>query len=305
MDDIKQLEQELEISEQKIKPKQITANRGRLLRKIKKEISKIKENGVTAEEQKGLEELETLLATTYEDHKTQLGGRYKTEVVKSPNTVLGVLSVIPRGLGLSVRRIATCIGDLKTAKTNKEKIFKIIDLFKSAGLLAATPIIFTGKLIVKFWFLAILFIAYLIDLPSFLIKHVGENFIKGGSLIEDVKESVSNITFEDIKEIGSKAGEKIQNIPKAIGNGVEGIRKIYTFIDNNKEAIKKLFKFHEQNGNEINPDIKQIFNNLFAEKEPINLGDISTQQDLLTLFDEIDELTKTAGSNNLSMGLTN
>ena len=305
MDDIKQLEQELEISEQKIKPKQITANRGRLLRKIKKEISKIKENGVTAEEQKGLEELETLLATTYEDHKTQLGGRYKTEVVKSPNTVLGVLSVIPKGLGLSVRRIATCIGDLKTAKTNKEKIFKIIDLFKSAGLLAATPIIFTGKLIVKFWFLAILFIAYLIDLPSFLIKHVGENFIKGGSLIEDVKESVSNITFEDIKEIGSKAGEKIQNIPKAIGNGVEGVRKIYTFIDNNKEAIKKLFKFHEQNGNEINPDIKQIFNNLFAEKEPINLGDISTQQDLLTLFDEIDELTKTAGSNNLSMGLTN
>ena len=66
-----------------------------------------------------------------------------------------------------------------------------------------------------------------------------------------------------------------------------------------------MFKFHEQNGNEINPDIKQIFNNLFAEKEPINLGDISTQQDLLTLFDEIDELTKTAGSNNLSMGLTN
>ncbi len=144
-----------------------TAKSGRLIRKIKKEIDKIKnDENVNAKDLEALEKLEILLDDQMEWHKDQLTSRYKNEFRKKPATFAAIITVLPKGIKLQADRVVHCIRQLKEAKTNKERIFKVLELGKQLGLLAATPVIFTVKFIVKHWYLLLLLLL-LLRLPNF------------------------------------------------------------------------------------------------------------------------------------------
>lgn len=222
MNDIGDLQAAIKDAQINGKPKEITANRGRLIRKLREEISKAKSSS-SPEETKELAKMEELLGTTIDEHKNQINGRYKTEFVNQAGSIKSVITALPKGVGLAIEKIKTCISSLKDAKTNKEKLFGVIDTLKAVGMLAATPFVFTGKFIVKHWYLVVLFIAYVIDLPGYLIRKTGENFIHGGNLLEDIKETLQN--EEELKEIGENAKERLHHIPENLKKDYEGAKK--------------------------------------------------------------------------------
>lgn len=154
-------------NDQKGNRRKATAKSGRLIKKIKKEIKKIKdEEDVDAKDLEVLEQLEVLLDEQLEWHKEQLTDRYKKEFRKKPATVKAIFTVLPKGIKIQAERVIHCIKQIKEAKTNKERIFKVLELGKQIGLLVATPVIFTVKFIVKHWYLLLLLLL-LLRLPNF------------------------------------------------------------------------------------------------------------------------------------------
>ena len=170
LDTIADLEKEIQRInelEEKGKSKQATVASGRIIRKIKDEIKKIK----NAEEANSsdldyLEKLEIALDEQLEWHKNQLSNRYKKEFSQKPATVKAIITALPKGIGIQAKKVVNCINQLKEAKTNKERIFKIIELGKEIGVLALTPVTFTVRFIVKHWYLLLLLLL-LLRLPGF------------------------------------------------------------------------------------------------------------------------------------------
>ena len=151
--------------------KSATSRSGRLISNIKKEIKRAKNNeNLSSEEEKLLKQLEELLDNQLEWHKGELATRYKKEFLKKPATFKAIVTTLPHGIGLQAKKIANCINQLKEAKTNKERIFKVMELGKETGLFAATPVIFTTKFIVKHWYL-ILLLLMLLRLPGLNFNH--------------------------------------------------------------------------------------------------------------------------------------
>ena len=147
--------------------KSATRRSGKLIRNVKKEIRNARNKGdLSPEENSILEQLENILDNQLEWHKNELANRYKNEFSKKPATVKAIITVLPHGVGLQAKRVVNCINQLKEAKTNKEKVFKIIEIGKEIGLLALTPAIFTVKFIVKHWYLLLLLLL-LLRLPGF------------------------------------------------------------------------------------------------------------------------------------------
>lgn len=168
-----QLEAELKKSMEKESPKDITVKRGRLIRKIQAEIKKIKScDNLSAEDSENLKKLEELLDNEIDNHRHQLKERYKNEFLDKKATIRAIFTVLPKGLGLQVKKISNCINELKQAKSNKERIFGVVDLAKSLGLLVATPVIFTAKFIVEHWYLLLLL---LLLLPNLKFPHLNKN----------------------------------------------------------------------------------------------------------------------------------
>ena len=158
---------EIRTEDEKDHRRKATANNGRLIKKIKKEIKKIKEaEEADAKDLEALEKLEEMLDEQLEWHKNQLTSRYKYEFRKKPASFAAIITVLPKGVKLQAQRVVNCIRQLKEAKTNKERIFKVLELGKQIGLLAATPVIFTVKFIVKHWYLLLLLLL-LLRLPGF------------------------------------------------------------------------------------------------------------------------------------------
>ena len=155
-------------------PAEITAIRGRLIRKIKQEINKIKnKENATDDELKAVEELELRLNDLLQDHKAQLGERYDKEFIKQKADLKSLITVLPKAVGLSAKMVANCVSELKQAKTNKARIFKSIELLKSIGLFAATPVIYTVKFIANHWYLIFLLLL-LLKLPNINWKGKGK-----------------------------------------------------------------------------------------------------------------------------------
>ena len=161
-DGTQQLEDDLKRAMEKEKPRDITVKRGRLIRKIQAEIKKIKNSSnITESDKESLKKLEELLENELDNHKRQLSTRYKYEFLDKKATVSAIFTVLPKGLGLQVKKINNCINELKQAKSNKERIFGVVDLAKSLGMLVATPIVFTAKFIVQHWYLLLLLLLLL------------------------------------------------------------------------------------------------------------------------------------------------
>ena len=286
MDDIKELEAAIKEAQIKAKPGEITANRGRLIRKIREELAKAK-NGGTPEEKAKIAELEELLSNTVTEHKDQLSGRYKKEFVEPAGSLKSTITALPKGIALAVQKVATCISSIKDAKNNKERLFSIIDTLKSAGLLAATPLIFTGKFMVKHWYLVVLFTAYLVDLPRYLVEKTAENFLHGGSLLEDFKETIHD--KEELKKLAERAGERLKDIPGTLKKDFEGAKNIFIFLKENSNTIRELLSFNDGDP-ETKKTIIEKIKELTSEKDPIDLTDPEKQKEAWDIFKKLKEL---------------
>lgn len=161
MDKIEELKKLLNEAIEAKSNKDITVCRGRLIKALKKEIANIKSGDLSENDEKKLKELEDYLSEEISSHKDNLSVRYKEEFRKKKATVPAIFTVLPRGVGLAFKKILNCIDELKQAKTNKQRIFGVLDVVKSIGLFAATPFIFAGKFIVKHWYLLLLLLALL------------------------------------------------------------------------------------------------------------------------------------------------
>ena len=167
---IKAFEREIKVInklQQKGKYAEATAKSGRLITKLRKKIKMIKESeDVKASDLELLEKIEVFLDEQIEWHKNQLKGRYKKEFSEKPATVEAIFTVLPHGIALQAKRVINCIDQIKEAKTNKERIFGILELGKQMGILALTPVTFTVKFIIKHWYLLLLLLL-LLRLPGF------------------------------------------------------------------------------------------------------------------------------------------
>ncbi len=135
----------------------ITAERGRLIRLIKKLINKLRSNpNPTEADKQKLEEAENLLNDELFKHEIQLKERYKTEFIDKDAKVPDVVTTFPKGVALQVKRLANSINEVKNAKGVKGKSIAIKNAFKDLGLLVATPIYFAGKFIIEHWYLLLL-----------------------------------------------------------------------------------------------------------------------------------------------------
>ncbi len=163
------LEEQLKHAMEKESASDITVKRGRLIRKIQAEIKKIKSTeNLSGADIENLKKLEELLSNEIDNHKHQLSTRYKNEFLEKKATVRAIFTTLPKGMGLQIKKISNCINELKQAKSNKERIFGMVDLAKSFGMLAATPVIFTVKFVVQHWYLLLLLLLLLqnIKLPN-------------------------------------------------------------------------------------------------------------------------------------------
>ena len=153
----------------------ITAKRGRLIREIQREIAKIKKSDRTdAKTIEVLDKLETRLRTEIDNHKEQLNDRYRDEFKKQKATVPAILTVLPKGVVLQVQKVDTCIREMIAAKTLKQKIAAGVNIAKSLGMVAATPIIFTAKFIARHWYLVLLLLS-LLKAPNFKLNDKKDN----------------------------------------------------------------------------------------------------------------------------------
>ncbi len=267
MDRVETLQEELRNAEENNNSQKITSSRGRLINEIRKEIAKIRKDGTSSEEQEQLRMLEEALEENVERHKEQLSARYKEEFVKKSGSILSTITVLPKGVSLAIQKIKACIGNLKDAKANKDRTFKIVELLKSAGMLAATPFIFTGKFLIKHWYLVILFLTYIFNLPGILFKAgadtiasnskaKGQNFISGlashvGINIEQAekttfwKELTKRLTDpEELKAIGADAVRRTQHLGETIKTDFKALKDAIGFIRNHFGLINNYLKQH-------------------------------------------------------------
>ena len=174
-DKIDSLSEDLQIAQDANYISKITAKRGRLIREIQREIAKIKKSDRTdAKTIEVLDKLETRLRTEIDNHKEQLNDRYRDEFKKQKATVPAILTVLPKGVALQVQKVDTCIRELISAKTLKQKIAAGVNIAKSLGMVAATPIIFTAKFIARHWYLVLLLLS-LLKAPNFKLNDKKDN----------------------------------------------------------------------------------------------------------------------------------
>ena len=270
MNRVEELQKKLKDAEAAQKTAKITSNRGRLINEIRREIARIKENGVTPEEANDLRKLEELLEENITQHKAQLNERYKEEFVKKSGSILSTITVLPKGVALAISKIKTCIGNIKDAKDNKERTFKIVETLKSAGVLAATPFIFTGKFLIKHWYLVLLFITYIFNLPGILFKAGKDTVLqnaeaeiknKAGGFAKSIGidklgvpiEEAEKTTFwqeiskrltdpQELQQIGQEAKERALNLGTTVKNDIKAVKDAIQFIRQNFGLINNYIK---------------------------------------------------------------
>lgn len=215
---IEELRKKLIIAIQNGQQKNVTNIRGKLIKEYKKSIKKLEiKEGLTEEEKVKLSTLKEELQQEISEHKIQLDARYSNEVVREESSLIKIAE-IPKNVGIAIEKVKACIEDLKLAKTNKQRIFKALELTKSLGLVVAAPVIYTGKVALKYWYvpftiLSVLKITDIEWLDEFLERF---NIPKGyfGTL-EDIR---NNPFVKPIYEGFDKATDKgIDLLKEAVG----------------------------------------------------------------------------------------
>lgn len=156
----------------------ITAKRGRIIKKIKGLIKKLeKQENLTEEQKEILENLKQSLDGELYKHKLQLKDRYNKEFIHGSAKLKGIVTTLPKGIGIQCKRILNTIDELKSAKTMREKFKKSMTVLKDAGVLLATTPIFVGKFAIEHWYVVL----FLISLIPDILEYVGK-FGKGALL---------------------------------------------------------------------------------------------------------------------------
>lgn len=173
-EELEELQKELEVSNKANYSSMITAQRGRLIRKLQSKIHKLKKAGVEDEETKELlEKLEIVLKNELQEHKEQLDSRYRKEFIEKKATVPSVLTVLPKAVGFQIKKIGACIREMFAAKTNKQRIFGGVEALKSLSMTVATPVIYAGKFVVDHWYV----LALAFDLIRDSAKSLGKGIL--------------------------------------------------------------------------------------------------------------------------------
>lgn len=218
---IEELKNELKAAIQSGQQKNVTHIRGKLIAAYKKKIKELEEKEtLTAEEQIKLDTLKEELIKEVSEHKIQLDARYSNEVIRE-ETSLTKITEVPKNVGIAIEKVKACIEDLKLAKTTKQKIFKALDLVKSAGMTVATPVVYTGKVALKYWYIpfAILSILKITDIEWLNKLAEKTNLPKGvfGTLedirnapvIKPIYDGFDNITDKGIDLLRDTVGRKL------------------------------------------------------------------------------------------------
>lgn len=143
-------------------PKEITKARGRYIKELKSAIKK-------EEDASRKEELQNELGQALDAHKEQIADRYTKEYCKQKKTFKALITALPKGIALSIKKVAATINELKLAKTGKEKFYKGIETLKEALIAVGTPVDFTVRFAINHWYLLLLLV-----LPS-LTKNNGKD----------------------------------------------------------------------------------------------------------------------------------
>jgi len=227
---IERLENQIETATKAGLKDKVTVFRGRLIRELKCEINKLKDKGPSNE----LTELQSKLDENIRIHDEQLAARYKDEFLNKDANLESLVTMLPKGVALSVERVLSSINNLKISKSSKEKIYNALNVAKSVGLVGLTPIIYGTKFAVHHWyvFLAALGILKLTDFE--LVDKVTDNIKFGDVAVGDVLDDIKSMPVVKQGLDGMDyVGEKIFN-----NTSVEDLKNIDA-LDNSSSSISK------------------------------------------------------------------
>ena len=156
---------------------------------------------------RSLIDLRSTYSQELEKHRKNIDQRYKTEFLQKKTNLLSIVTMLPKAIGLSVKKVANCVKQVKVAKENKEKTSKVLSVIKAAGQTAITPVTFIGKFAIDHWYLVVIGAAAALGLfPKIgdFIKNVVDKFKfffkKGKKKDDDDK----NKDKKDGKDYGEK-----------------------------------------------------------------------------------------------------
>lgn len=214
--------------------KSVTVTRGRLIKAYKKEIKELEAKAdKTDDEIIKLEVLKTELQKQINAHKTQLDARYSNEFIKKEMS-LSKITEIPKNVAIAAKKVKACIDDLKLAKTNKQRVFKTLELIKSLGMLPLTPAIYLGKLMLKHWYIPFSVLSVLkmtdIDLLNQFAKEnslAGKMFgglenVRNAPVIKPIYDGFDFVTDKAIDGLVGLKDNTVKGISSSAGFDYEG-----------------------------------------------------------------------------------
>lgn len=170
---------------------------GRLIRDIKNDIERLK-NNPNDDTLAILEKLEIRLKEELKKHKELLNKRYKDEFLKSKMGLFSFITKLPKAIGIQIEKIANSMEELKHAKDNEETMKHLEEVLKDSGLLIATPVVFAGKYAVDNWYLILLLI--LLSNKFGLLNNPNNNNINFNNAFQEEPVIVSEAEIEQIME---------------------------------------------------------------------------------------------------------
>ena len=179
------LKEELKIAIENNDVKEVTVIRGRLINEYKRVIKYKNKKG------ESVDNLINELKTEINKHKLQISSRYKNDFIDKKVKIKDFFVNFPTNIGLMVKKVKTCILDLKITKEKKEKNKKKLELAKSLGLLTATPFINIGKFVLDQWYI-----------------------LAGVLVVDDLINKVSTVN-DKLQSMGISIGEVVETIGKS------------------------------------------------------------------------------------------
>ena len=268
-----------------------TTIRGRLIQAIKEEIKK-------EENSEKKEKLEVHLKEVLKEQRKDLDERYINEFVKEKAILGSAITTLPKGVGLAVKKVSNTIEELKEAKTNKEKIFRTIDLIASLGKTAITPVLYAGKFAIRHWY-AFLIAIGILDVTDTNLFKKGMDLLNKNTenskileVLEKVKENILVSKTRDVTHlVVGKIGEEIN---KRFGNVLDKLKQtisdklnpfddlISSFRDNpniledfireNSDSVQEMSSFLKQNPISDNSESYELAKALCSTYDNMLLG---------------------------------
>lgn len=227
-------------------PEVKTAIRGRIILKIKEFL---KNPEITEEEKNTLEEKQK---NHLKEQKKHLDNRYVNEFLKDKAVVGSMFTTLPKGVKISVERIKNSIEELKQAKTNKEKIFKVLGLMRSITQTVLTPVVYGGKFLLRHWYAVLISLGILELTDTGIFKKIMEFFGKNEENSDFLK------TLADVKK--APGVSQVRNLTQEFKNLIYD--HFGGFIDDMKEKLGDSIDFHSDEFKEFVKDHQEVFDKI-------------------------------------------